>query len=748
MNINAVNSIIQQADEALAEHRLHDALQLAEAIAKDVLPSKHINIIDDVRRDYDAMLHFVATGGTDQQLRENLNAIYQRAAAATHGALLSWYQAKGVTRFGRLYANFNSDGEMTVAALFDQLRRISIDHMGQQSYHTALDAAFGMLWIIDLPENSYKELAQQITTLDNFARHTLIASAMLGALERFDIVRVRLLTALAAKALDQRSTLSDDADVAPVQQLVAASLCGLMLVYCRWHMLLHFYTDAEDDIRNVFCHKATTDDITTLHSAAAQTLMTPQVEKRLEKSLPDINKQIKKKINWLMEQAQEGDESDESKPNIINSITIDPSDKLFKTLTSHYHEMHTLAMAGFDINYQAFKRVRNAPFFQHPAHWFYPFSTQVPDIRPLMDNIKGKKIIALIMNQANFCDTDKYVYISMFGLLQNEQTFTNHINNELEQLQGELDEDFDIAHQSLPPYTNFMQSCYRMLIQPECAQTINFMGMLDNAIMMPRTSMFAPCFRSYDDIRPAVESLLMLDDAKDALALIVWAEDNIGSTATLLRAKAAALIQSQMWQRAIEALARERLLADPTDENRLMMAQCHEALNQWEAAASELDKIVAAQAQTSTKPSAGDPSLLQEIALCYIKAHRWDDAANRLFQLEFAGHATRIVQRSIGWCSLHQGKYARAEQYYSRLVEARRPSWEDIMNLAHAQWLQGRRIEALDTYRRFATAFDKASNKQGYSSWREALDTDIRQLLAPAAPQTELDMLTDLISLE
>ena len=195
----------------------------------------------------------------------------------------------------------------------------------------------------------------------------------------------------------------------------------------------------------------------------------------------------------------------------------------------------------------------------------------------------------------------------------------------------------------------------------------------------------------------------------------------------------------EMWQRAIEAFSQARLLDDNDDELVYDKAICHQALGQWQAAATELETMLHDEQQTDVS---------EELAYCLIKLERWDDAANRLFQLEFEGNSSKNIKRAIGWCALHQGKYQRAEQYYESLVSGRNARWEDCLNLGHALWLQDKRGEAIETYATFARAFNKAKNKQSFAFWQEAFREDARTLLAAHTSPNQLAILMEVIAMK
>ena len=121
----------------------------------------------------------------------------------------------------------------------------------------------------------------------------------------------------------------------------------------------------------------------------------------------------------------------------------------------------------------------------------------------------------------------------------------------------------------------------------------------------------------------------------------------------------------------------------------------------------------------------------------------------RFFKLEFLGTHLAVSQRGIGWCSLHQGKYERAAQYYQAIIQkAKKPLWDDYINLGHALWLQGRTAEAVEAYRKSFTCFNRAkkAQRQQFRHWGEAFNEDARSLLASHFSTEELAIMTDAVT--
>ena len=107
-----------------------------------------------------------------------------------------------------------------------------------------------------------------------------------------------------------------------------------------------------------------------------------------------------------------------------------------------------------------------------------------------------------------------------------------------------------------------------------------------------------------------------------------------------------------------------------------------------------------------------------------------------------------VARRAIGWCSLHQGKYERAANYYSQLIEQKKATWEDRLNRGHALWLQGLTEEAITAYRQSMTTFNrtKKEERQQFRHWAEAFQEDARGLLATHFDATDCGLMIDAVT--
>lgn len=768
MEKKAFTNISKQAEKAIAEQRIHNAIELTRAIIRDLPGSQLLEEINAVATDYAAMLHFIEQGGSDPQLQTSVNAIAQRLIGILQTAVIQWIISKPFSAYGRIVKSLTSNSAISFDDISDQLRRIVRSKEGRPIYYEALDTAFGLLWALPLPEECDAKLADRIGRLDSFAQLVLTSAVTMGALEVFSPVRIRLLLRLAEVAInaykqipsdnetdstpeqtESEENAADTDDAHPSSNDIETDFCvrtlmGLIFVHRRWQKFLCYYDDLNSALHTLICERVPHEMLLLINNALTRAGLTKEVEEKMDEFMPAIGKAIEKRIKRQAKD-EEGDNEGKpggrknNKPFRVEVISIDASEdeKMGALFIQHARRLSKLREEGYDSNYNSFKQMSpRFKFFEQPAHFFYPFSVKIPFVKDAIEKRGTPKLSLGIIEGNRFCDTDCYSYISMVEYLdEKSEELSNFLNKQFSEIEEMVT--MPESYRGLDSYNNYAQMCYRYLHLSQNNEDFAAVIELDKETLMPLLEPYSQCFTEVEDVVTQLETMLWMRASEQALAVVNRIQERCGATAELLRDKGDALMQMDRFRLAVEALSQAQLLDEDADTAH-DIAQCHEAMGQWKQAVAQLE---AAEQMDS------ELNYAEEIAYCLIKDGCWDEAANRLFQVEFEGRSTKNIQRAIGWCSLHQGKYARAEQYYSGLTQQRNSIWNDHLNLGHALWLQGKRAEAIASYRTFVKAFNKAKNKEDFEFWQEAFNTDVAELFTGHTSPTEAAVLVEAIAL-
>ena len=72
---------------------------------------------------------------------------------------------------------------------------------------------------------------------------------------------------------------------------------------------------------------------------------------------------------------------------------------------------------GADVYYEGFSRLKRFPFFYKLSNWFVPFYMEHPGLRAQLPKGDGLAIFGKFISGWPFCDSDKYSFAHVFGLL-------------------------------------------------------------------------------------------------------------------------------------------------------------------------------------------------------------------------------------------------------------------------------------------------------------------------------------------
>ncbi len=651
-----------------------------------------------------------------------------------------------------------SDALYSENSIVEQLQRVARSQVGQGEFHEALDAAFVLLAGASLDAMDCQAVQNMMNTIGSFARRTLVGALLLSLFDSFTPEKLDLLLYL-GKAVRGDS----DEERADLQARVAIALT---LIYQRHEVFFTHHEAYVEMIRHFFLQKNLHSKLPTLlHAFVCQTL-NDRVGKRVDNILPIIKDAIEKQQRRLGTNDDDGNPKPKGKLGFeIQEIKLGgkEGERLFDRMAEHARDIDNLRQNELDINGTSYVHLKQFPFFSHPAHWFYPFNKEVPAAREGLTRPNGKpdRMTLSIMSNSRFCSSDSYSYACMMAHLRNgrHRSMLDDLQDQLEELSdslSEFDDDddneisFDNDHsapkQGLDPFTSYCQDLHRFfhhLRRKDSSAVMPFAP--DSRAFLPLLPLFDGLYTQSTDIEPSIETLLQLGDFERAIVLIDFTIEHFGADASLLYQRGYALMQTEQWHRALDAF-QQRLIIDDDSETSLCMARCFEALGQWDNA---LPLLQAEMQRCLDSDDASTADIIEETGRCLIQLRRWDDAVQLFFRLEFMKQHLNVVRRAIAWCSIHQGKYERAVQYYNTLIDKKKATWEDYLNMGHALWLNSQREQAVEAYRNSMTKFNSAKKEQRaqFELWTDAFYEDARDFLAQHFSETECAQMVEAVTL-
>lgn len=742
MELKVFQKIYAEAEEAIASRNLTDAIVLCHAILQDVQNDKASERLKQLEADYHTFLIclFIPDWAPTPPDRH-----FQTAIDILQEARTSWFEQHPAhdTQWQDLLSEPASTQKLT-----RQLKKLSTLLPSHPQATDLLDAAFLQLWKLRLAGCKLPPLQAALQQIPLFFRLTLCGALLLNELEHFSAEGLHLLIALAEPS---PSDSDDDAD-----ELRARTAIALTILFVRYQPFFIHYCEEAAAIRSFMSRPEIHQHLPELLKAFTCQSLVSQVDKKADDILPIVRSAFEQQQHHLGtdegadEASKETPAEDTPQAFEMKQVVIDASigDRLFNKLAAHARMMEEFRADGLDINFSSFVHLKRFDFFKHPAHWFYPFSIELNEVKEALTLKDGKKDILQIkiLQDNRFCSSDCYSYVLMTQHMRAKEhgTFSALINESFQEMQQLMGVDEDTACDVRPalPYSTFLQDLHRFFFHSKSPRH-NLRDVSNTSTgPLPALPIFEGLFTLEETLSDSIRLLLRLGLYAPALDLTDYAMEHFAVNANTCFQRGFALMQLQQWKRALSAFQQAQLIDEQTNVE-LYMARCFEAQAQWEQA---LPLLQAAEKDISEEDDQA-AEIIEETGRCLIELKRWDEAVQRFFRLEFMNKHLSVATRAIAWCSVNQGKYDRAISYYQRIIESKKATWEDRLNLGHALWLQGQGHEALTTYRESQQAFNKAKKtlRHSFRHWSEAFNEDTFTLLAPHFTPMETALMLDAI---
>lgn len=228
----------------------------------------------------------------------------------------------------------------------------------ERSYYDRLDRAFDYLWTSDeLTEEDLSALRQLGD--DEDLRHVVLSGLFVGAMEYFDIGNLRLLGEILREGNQQERSIS---------------MASLLMLGRRYQTeLLRLYPDFVEEvsveiIRQKHLLQVTVEELFNAYSTERNDRIF--AEEVLPK-LQDLGQRL---------QGMPGGSIGEQVQNFYEVLDQRRDDRMEELLSDAVGRMGDLQRERFDMEYSTVKNLKRFPFFQTPAHWFYPFMPDHPDL--------------------------------------------------------------------------------------------------------------------------------------------------------------------------------------------------------------------------------------------------------------------------------------------------------------------------------------------------------------------------------
>ena len=402
------------------------------------------------------------------------------------------------------------------------------------------------------------------------------------------------------------------------------------------------------------------------------------------------------------------------------------SERAMEKMEESFQKMMNMQKAGSDIYFGGFSQMKRFPFFYNVANWFCPFYLEHPEIESSTRGLKETPLLANILNNGPFCDSDKYSFtLAVSSVISHLPANMKEMLGSQEALGPIMDKD----DQNSPAYVRRMilQDMYRFF------RLFQQRGQLANPFDAKHFTFIVNALFDNTAVSESIPDLcffMIKHKNKEALESILSKYDG-GNDAKLLLAHG--IYELNFAKRPVKAIGYlERLEAlEPGNKRALsLLARSHFENGEYGRSAAYYGKLLEQDPENKTA------TLNYCVALS--KAEKYDAAINLLYKLDIEMPDSMPVIRVLAWTLMGLGKYGQAEKYYNRLLASEDAETGDWLNAGYCDWLRGNVADAVNKFGKFIEA-------QKSDSITEELRNDKDFLTKHGLTVTDMRIMSDLI---
>lgn len=666
MDSTTYTALREDALMALRHGHLYRAFEVMTSLAEQLRECDVNSRLFNIRDAYNRLLNYFVEGAQDPERQSMIDQFVSSSYELMNVLHHSFLIQQGSTHFSGVYATLRRMGIAT------RLAEISLmECTPRVLFESAWTSPIWQQTDYDIAVDLLSQAA--LSAEECYVRRPLLLSGTLLALTYFfDPLRLQLLL-----------TAAESEDVT----LRARALVGICLTYLRYNERIERYPKLIAQTNLLMDRPDIRKALLTIQFQLLLTLDSKSIERSLrEEILPEMMKQVRKARRKGSAINITGNEND-----LLNELSINPEwdengkPSSFGRKVRELHEMH---LKGADIFMGSFKMLKqNFPFFSVAANWFYPFTTNHPDLKgaPQFSGHVGR-----LMHQGMLCDSDRYsmsLILSQMALSQGDN-FNHQLREALSQLPEEAPE--KETGQQLPDAQ--LSDALRICIQ-DLHRFFKLFRYRDEGIDPFNGELLLTNCKPFDRLLSDTEVVEQLADFTFEEKHYTYALDylrRLSPTAAHWQKIGYARQMSGDLQAAISSYERALLIDEHSHWTQRQLAGCLRTSGQYEQAIAYYQRLE----ESASQPEAHTLLLLSD---CYLRTAQYEAALEKLFKADYLFPDDAQTMRALAWCSLLVGKYEQAERYYSKIV-VQSPTAEDWMNRGHNAWLSGQPKVAVEYY--------------------------------------------------
>ena len=692
-----VEEILSKTIGFLMDKRLSNAIEILEQLYVQRPSLMGHGEFEAIKTDYQLMVDFMGRGFSDSHRESLYSSLLQRLYRVTADLEISW-RCRNVSAYVNSFRvidhlNTSHDFIRTVLEAFvSDIAMLSLqpEETREQKtaelyecHHSFMNRLFNALWTscqwTDDDCTFYTELLLSPTVVST-DQQVIVSAISLGAMNQFDINKLKTLVNVYQKATDEH-----------VRQ---RALVGWVLSVFEG---MDIFPEQDAIVRKLCENSAITKELLTLQ---IQFFYSKDAEKDNDKIQRDIMPDIMRNSNLTIGRLGIMEKEEDTIESILHQ---DADEKRMEQLEEKVRKMMDMQKQGSDIYFGGFSQMKRFPFFSDMVNWFTPFYLNHPALRSVINKLGDTKFLNTLMERSNFCESDRYSFA--FALEQVISQLPSDIKEVMgsDVALGPLAESDD-REDAISIRRTYLQDLYRFFrLYPTAKDFINPFEDNGKSDFVADTFFFT--YKSFMGTG--------LDDVKLRLALHLYKHKQMMELAELLTT-----FQSDDPRYAILMgytnidMGKAEFAYQFFD-----YALKAEPDNQWalkgkaRAALDNEDYITAEEVYSKLlklKPNHKTYTMNRCVAL--LKLGRTSEVREELFRLDYQYPDDMNVKRILAWAMLSDNSLDKASQLYDTLLTSN-PVHEDYLNAGYCQWAMGNIQKAVALFREWLAKSGKSAEQ-------------------------------------
>ena len=692
-----VEEILSKTIGFLMDKRLSNAIEILEQLYVQRPSLMGHGEFEAIKADYQLMVEFMGRGFSDSHRESLYSSLLQRLYRVTADLEISW-RCRNVSAYVNSFRvidhlNTSHDFIRTVLEAFvSDIAMLSLqpEETREQKtaelyerHHSFMNRLFNSLWTscqwTDDDCTFYTELLLSPTVVST-DQQVIVSAISLGAMNQFDINKLKTLVNVYQKATDEH-----------VRQ---RALVGWVLSVFEG---MDIFPEQDAIVRKLCENPAITKELLTLQ---IQFFYSKDAEKDNDKIQRDIMPDIMRNSNLTIGRLGIMEKEEDTIESILHQ---DADEKRMEQLEEKVRKMMDMQKQGSDIYFGGFSQMKRFPFFSDMVNWFTPFYLNHPALRSVINKLGDTKFLNTLMERSNFCESDRYSFA--FALEQVISQLSSDIKEVMgsDVALGPLAESDD-REDAISIRRTYLQDLYRFFrLYPTAKDFINPFEDNGKSDFVADTFFFT--YKSFMGTG--------LDDVKLRLALHLYKHKQMMELAELLTT-----FQSDDPRYAILMgytnidMGKAEFAYQFFD-----YALKAEPDNQWalkgkaRAALDNEDYITAEEVYSKLlklKPNHKTYTMNRCVAL--LKLGRTSEVREELFRLDYQYPDNMNVKRILAWAMLSDNSLDKASQLYDTLLTSN-PAHEDYLNAGYCQWAMGNIQKAVALFREWLAKSGKSAEQ-------------------------------------